>query len=73
MTKMENNKIIIMNFSGIYHGESFYEGENVTWVEVQGLPGSNCYCDDEAMAQIREKIQKFPAEGIHFIDSGNSG
>lgn len=71
MTKMENNKIIIMNFSGIYHGESFYEGENVTWVEVQGLPGSNCYCDDEAMAQIREKIQKFPAEGIHFIDSGN--
>lgn len=60
-----------MNFSGIYHGESFYEGENVTWVEVQGLPGSNCYCDDEAMAQIREKIQKFPVEGIRFIDSGN--
>ena len=69
--KMKNNEIIIMNFSGIYRSESFYDGENVTWVEVQGLLGSNCYCDEEAMIQIREKIQEFSAEGIHFIDSGN--
>ena len=71
MMKMKNNEIIIMNFSGIYGSESFYDGENVTWVEVQGLLGSNCYCDEEAMIQIREKIQEFSAEGIHFIDSGN--
>lgn len=60
-----------MNFSGIYRGESFYEGEKTAWVEVQGLPGSNCYCDEEAYVQLQEKIREFPLEGIHFIDSGN--
>ncbi len=60
-----------MDFSGIYGWEQFYEKEEADWVEVQGLLGSNCYCDDEAYKQLREKIREFPAEGIHFIDSGN--
>lgn len=71
MAKRNNYEIVMMNFSGIYRRESFYEGEKVTWVELKGLPGSNCYCDEEAMEQIREKIRNFPAKGIHFIDSGN--
>lgn len=71
MEKRDNYEIVIMNFSGIYRNERFYEGEKTAWVEVQGLPGSNCYCDGEAMEQLQEKIREFPAKGIHFIDSGN--
>lgn len=71
MAKKEEYEIVIMNFSGIYHRESFYEGEKTAWVEVQGLPGSNCYCDEEAFRELQEKIREFPVKGIHFIDSGN--
>ena len=54
MTKKED--IIIMNFSGIYKQQQFWQtGEiqrNISWVEVQELPGSNCYCDGDAMEQM---------------------
>ncbi|WP_448775287.1 arginase family protein [Blautia sp.] len=73
MAKKED--IIIMNFSGIYKQQQFWQtGEiqrNISWVEVQELPGSNCYCDGDAMETLRQKLEEFDADGIHFIDSGN--
>ena len=64
-----------MNFSGIYKRQQFWQtGEiqrNISWVEVQELPGSNCYCDGDAMETLRQKLEEFDADGIHFIDSGN--
>lgn len=74
MTKKED--IIIMNFSGIYRQQQFWrtgeiQRQNISWVEVQELTGSNCYCDEEATKVLKEKLKKFSAEGMHFIDSGN--
>ena len=64
-----------MNFSGIYKQQQFWQtGEiqrNISWVEVQELPGSNCYCDGDAMETLRQKLEEFDADGIHFIESGN--
>ena len=64
-----------MNFSGIYKQQQFWQtGEiqrNISWVEVQELPGSNCYCYGDAMETLRQKLEEFDADGIHFIDSGN--
>ena len=65
-----------MNLSGIYRQQQFWQtGEiqrqNISWVEVQELPGSNCYCDEEAAKVLKEKLEKFSAGGMHFIDSGN--
>ena len=64
-----------MNFSGIYRQQQFWRtGEiqrNISWVEAQELPGSNCYCDGDAMETLRQKLEEFDADGIHFIDSGN--
>lgn len=64
-----------MDFSGIYKEQQFWQtGEiqrNISWVEVQELPGSNCYCDGDAMEILRQKLEEFDADGIHFIDSGN--
>ena len=70
------SETVIMNFSGIYKTQQFYRNqaekpEEISWVEVQDLPGSNCYCDEEAAEQILAKIQLYTGEGIHFIDSGN--
>ena len=73
--KRNKNENVIMNFSGIYKEQQFYRNrtimKNISWVEVQDLPGSNCYCDDEARKQILEKMDTYTGEGIHFIDSGN--
>lgn len=63
--------VLLMNFSGIYKEADFWKDQDVTWIEAQDLTGTNCYCDDEAAAQITARIENLPAEGIHFIDSGN--
>lgn len=75
-TEENKKEIVIMNFSGIYKKQQFYRGDEdiqkkISWVEVQDLPGSNCYCDDEARSRILEEMSICTGEGIHFIDSGN--
>ena len=72
----KTEQIIIMNFSGIYRQQQFYLEqkeiqENISWVEVQDLPGSNCYCDDDAIIKIQNKIKEYGPQGLHFLDSGN--
>ena len=62
---------IIMNFSGIYREEDFWEGQEPVWLDFQKLQGVNCYCTPEAEAAIKEKICDLPVQGIHFLDSGN--
>ena len=49
----KDDQIVVMNFSGIYRQQQFFSDQkqkdkNISWVEVQDLPGSNCYCDEEA-------------------------
>ena len=60
-----------MNFSGIYQEEQFYEGEQISWIDLSDISGTNCYCDGDAQAQILERMEKYPVSGIYFIDSGN--
>lgn len=64
-------EIVVVDFSGIYEEGKFLEGEKVSWLNVREIPGTNCYCDDEAKAQLLQKLEKFSPGGIYFIDSGN--
>ena len=63
--------IVIMDFSGIYEEEQFYKGEQISWIDLKDISGTNCYCDGDAKAQILEKMGEYPVSGIYFIDSGN--
>ena len=63
--------IVIMDFSGIYQNEQFYEGEQISWIDLSDISGTNCYCDGDAQAQILERMEKYPVSGIYFMDSGN--
>lgn len=65
------NEIVIMDLSGIYAEETFYEGKDVHWLSLGDISGTNCYCDSEAMEEIKNRISDFSPEGIHFLDSGN--
>lgn len=62
---------IFMNFTDVYKGVDFLGDTPVKWIEVSKLPGTNCYCDDEAQKALYEQMEKKDVHGIHFIDSGN--
>lgn len=65
------HSITICNFSHIYEQQAFYQAAQPVWVDCTGISGANCYCDEEAADILRAKIAESPADGIHFIDSGN--
>lgn len=69
MSEQKRNKIVVMNFSGIYTEEEFEE--ETSWLDVSHIHGTNCYCDGEAFGELLGCIDGYPAGGIHFIDSGN--
>ena len=63
--------LTLMNFSHVYENEKFYLSEEYNWVDCTNINGTNGYCDESALAILKEKVQAIKAEGIHFIDSGN--
>ena len=69
--KLKNNNIVIMNFTGVYENQEFYQDLGAVWLELGDIQGTNCYCDEEAEATIKERISLMEPSGIHFLDSGN--
>lgn len=62
----------VLDFSGVYRQVRFWEEqENTAYLDLTRQQGTNCYCDDEAAEQIRQKLAGLGPEGIHFLDSGN--
>lgn len=64
-------QLIIMDFTGVYNYEPFICNQNCIWLDCRHLYGTECYCDEEGAASLKRLIADYPAEGIHFIDSGN--
>ncbi len=80
------SKISLFNFSGIYDKESFYRKDKGSYLcgdkeatiisevlDLSGISGTNCMCDDLAKESIRKMIAErgIGPDGIHFIDNGN--
>lgn len=63
--------MVIMDFTGVYKGESFYRGYEYVWLDLKEIQGANCYCDGLAEAELAGRIGDMGAEGLHFLDSGN--
>lgn len=61
-----NGNITVFNFSGVYEEESFYRsdksscfcggGKEALLLDMKDIPGTNCMCDDIAVAEIKERI-----------------
>ena len=60
-----------MNFTGVYDYEPFSHNKKFTWLNCTHLQGVECYCDKESAHALKRVIANYPADGIHFIDSGN--
>ena len=70
--------VTVCNFTNVYENQPFMEdlrrsGE-ATWIDLSQVPGTDCYCDDEAVETIRRRIAEAgitDACGLHFFDNGN--
>lgn len=65
------DRIVLMNFSGVYREQQFYQDSATAWLDLQQLSGCNCYCDEAAGEELRSQIRAFSPQGIHYLDSGN--
>lgn len=65
------DRVIIMDFSGVYDGEIFARNPGFIHLDCRHLHGTDCYCDEEGARGIRRIIAPYPVGGIHFIDSGD--
>ena len=70
--------ITICNFSSVYGNQPYLEGLRLSgkasWLDLSGVSGTDCYCDDEAVETIRSRIAEAgitDACGLHFFDNGN--
>ena len=65
---------VILNLSGIYKEEKFWLQGNgnserceqiseISWVDAQDISGTNCYCDEEAAAEINRRTENVPVAG----------
>ena len=68
----------VHDFSGVYAKQPFMQGlrgnDGSRYIDCSDIPGTDCYCDDEAVKAIRGLIADAgitDARGIHFFDNGN--
>lgn len=86
---MEKRKVpvVLMHMSGVYQKQHFYQEREIFEMDCKTMPGTNCYCDEPAKEQLRNRISEYLRfcsdgccgterierleRGIHFLDSGN--
>lgn len=67
---MDSDNVMI-NLSHAYEELGTWECFCGERIDATGLQGTDCYCDDESAARIREWLLPFGPQGVHWIDSGN--
>ena len=84
--------ITVQDFTGIYDYQPFMQelrekaanSTDIQWLDCSKIVGTDCYCDDDAIKEINELIDRAErstdnnnsncagnAPGIHFFDNGN--
>ncbi|HOG25189.1 MAG TPA: arginase family protein [Bacteroidales bacterium] len=71
MSEIMNIPVIIMDFTKVYRNQYFYLGYNHTVIDCTDIPGSDCYCDQDAAKIIQARIAPHPLRAVHFLDTGN--
>ena len=78
--------MIVMHMSGAYLPQNFYIKEerglmdslsggdrepDVVELDCRDIAGTNCYLDDVAKEELRQRMEPYEPGEIHFLDSGN--
>lgn len=65
------------DFTSVYREQpfmqDFMQNPAATWMDCTQISGTDCYCDDDAQAEITRLMDQLPDDkpGIHFFDNGN--
>lgn len=68
---MNPKDITLCSFTGVHDGQPNLRAAASNVIDCSDIGGTDCYCDDEALAAIQAKIAETSVNGIHFFDSGN--
>ncbi len=84
MDEYMTKQVWVLDFTGIYSNTENLEQlcqENtgaerscevsVKYLDLRDIQGTNCYCDEAAKEEIRNRIQNIGCEDIRLLDSGN--
>ena len=73
--------VTVQDFTGVYSEQPFMQklresaatDKNIHCFDCTQVDGTDCYCDDEAQAILRQQIESAHGGsfGIHFFDNGN--
>ena len=67
----QNGFLTVMTlFSDIYLEEGF-SPEGAVRLDFTTLPGTECYCDADALRTLRERLAPLPVRALHWIDGGD--
>lgn len=74
----------IQDFTGVYSQQPFmaslHNENQAYWMDCTQISGTDCYCDDEAQAELSKQMEQAIAHctkdkpslpGIHYFDNGN--
>ncbi len=71
MSEIMSIPVIIMDFTRVYRNQSFYLGYDHIIIDCSDIPGSDCYCNQDAAKTIQARIAAHPLRAVHFLDTGN--
>lgn len=63
----------LLYFSDIYRSENLRQAlrGSVREVDLSGVGGTCCYCDEASASEIRRALADVPVSNLHFIDTGD--
>lgn len=68
---MQKPTDIILDFTHTYAKEWMEKFPTLHYLDCSDIGGTDMYCTKEAQAELERRLQAYPINGVHFLDSGN--
>lgn len=68
---MPKPKGLILDFTHTYDKTWMAKFPDLPCLDCSDIEGTDLYCAPQAQAELTRRLQAYPVEGVHFLDSGN--
>lgn len=68
---VNNQPNLLLDFSRVYPKDIEKNTKKLKRIDLSDIEGTNMYCSNEAMIEIKKRLKNYGPIGIHFLDSGN--
>lgn len=68
---MQKQTDILLDFTHTYTKEWAEKFPALHYLDCSDIGGTDMYCTEEAQAELEKRLQVYPINGVHFLDSGN--